>query len=185
VSLLSAETIARITSKPDQGLQIALLQKIIKGQISSMRRTNRVRSIQFAKALASAVQRYENQTLSDAEIILVLVEVATGLRGEPGRAADKGLCPAEMAFYDAVRENGSAIQELGDETLKTIAQQLVIAIRSSATLDWRDRESVQAELRIKVKTLLKKYKYPPDGQEQATELILEQAELFTEDMLAA
>ena len=184
VSLLSEETLARIIGKPDQNLQIALLQKIIKGQIFTMRRLNKVRSIQFAAALASAVQRYENQTMSDAQIITELVALAKELRGEDDRASGKGLSAPEMAFYDAVIQNESAL-ELGDDTLKAIAQELVVAIRGSATLDWRDRESVQAELRIKVKTLLKRHKYPPDGQDKATELVIEQAELFTEDMLAA
>ena len=184
VSLLSEETIGRITGKPDQSLQIALLRKIISGQITTMRRLNKVRSIQFAAALAAAVQRYENQTMTDAQIILELVNLAKELRGEDDRAAGKGLSPAEMAFYDAVIQNASAT-DLGDETLRSMAQQLVVAIRGSASLDWRDRESVKAELRIKVKTLLKRFKYPPDGQDKATELVLEQAELFTEEMLAA
>lgn len=110
--------------------------------------------------------------------------MAKELRAEENRATAKGLTTAELAFYDAVVQNASAM-ELGDETLRKIAQDLVVAIRGSASLDWRDHESVQAELRIKVKTLLKRYEYPPDGHEQATELVIEQAELFTEEMLAA
>jgi type I restriction enzyme R subunit len=184
ISLLSEETLAKIMGKRHPSLQIALLQKILKGKIGALGRINLVQSIDFSEALAASLQRYENKTLSDPEIIAALVDLAKGLRGEEDRPAAEGLSKAELAFYDAVVRNGSAI-ELGDETLKAIARELVIAIRSSATLDWRDRESVQAELRLKVKTLLKRHKYPPDGQEAATELVLEQAKLFAEDLLGA
>jgi len=184
ISLLSEETLAKLTGKRHPSLQIALLQKILKGKIGALGRVNLVRSIDFSQALADSLQRYENRTLTDAEIISALVELAKGLRKEEDRPGEIGLNKAELAFYDAVIRNESAI-ELGDETLKAIARELVVAIRSSATLDWRDRESVQAELRLKVKTLLKRHKYPPDGQEAATELVLEQAKLFTEDLLGA
>jgi type I restriction enzyme R subunit len=158
ISLLSEETLAKIRAKPYQSLQIALLKKILSGQIGQMRKSNKVRSTHFAEALAATIQRYENRTLSDAEIIAALVQLAKSLREEDQRAVAKGLSTTELAFYDAVIQNASAM-ELGDDTLKKIAQELVLAVRSSATLDWRDRDSVQAELRIKVKTLLKRHKY--------------------------
>lgn len=106
------------------------------------------------------------------------------MRKDQGRAEELGLRPEEMAFYDAVIQNDSAVLELGDDALKKIARELVSAIRRSPTLDWRDRSSVQAEMRRRIRTLLERNDYPPDKQEAAITLVIEQAQLFTEEIIA-
>jgi type I restriction enzyme R subunit len=117
-------------------------------------------------------------------LLKACVAVAKEVQAEADRPASLRLSPAEAAFYHAVVQNESAVLELGDDVLKHIARELVTAIRQSATLDWRDSEAVRAKLRVRVKAILKRRKYPPDKQEAATELVLEQAKLFTEEMLA-
>lgn len=184
ISLLSQETISKIAKRPHPALQVQILKKILNDEIRSIARQNKVRGEQLAELLNAAVLKYQNRALTDAEIIAELVAVAKEVRAEAERPAALGLSPAEAAFYDAVVQNESAVLELGDETLKEIARELVTAIRQSATLDWRDREAVRAELRVRVKAILKRRKYPPDKQESATELVLDQAKLFTEEMLA-
>ena len=185
ISLLSEDVIRKIAKRPNPAMQVQVLRKILNDEIRSLSRRNHVRSAQLAELLNAAVLRYQNQTLSDAEILAELVALAEQLRDEAKRPGDLGLSETELAFYDAVIQNQSAVLELGDETLKEIARELVTAIRQSATLDWRDREAVRAELRVRVKAVLKRRKYPPDKQESATDLVLEQAKLFTEEMLAA
>jgi type I restriction enzyme R subunit len=185
ISLLSQGTISKIAQRPHPALQVQILKKILNDEIRSIARHNKVRGAQLSELLNAAVLKYQNRALTDAEIIAELVEVAKEVRAEAERPAALGLSPAEAAFYDAVVQNESAVLELGDDALKEIARELVGAIRQSATLDWRDREAVRAELRVRVKAILKRRKYPPDRQESATELVLEQAKLFTEEMLAA
>ncbi len=132
--------------------------------------------------LTEAVKRYTNRSLTTAEIIAELVALAKEMRGNQKRAAEFGLTDAEAALYDAIIQNDSAIMEMGDETLKTISHELVDTVRRSATIDWTLKESVRARMRSRIKRLLAKYKYPPDKQEEAVKLIIEQAEhLASED----
>ena len=126
--------------------------------------------------LNDALTRYTNRSLTTAEIIAELVNLAKEMRADKDRAQQLGLSEAEIALYDAIIQNDSAILEMGDETLKTIARELVATIRSSATLDWTVKESVRARMRSRIKRLLAKYKYPPDKREQAVQLVIEQAE---------
>jgi type I restriction enzyme R subunit len=185
ISLLSDAALASITARKHTSLQIEILRKILRDQIRIIERKNAVRGRLLSEMLAAAVLRYQNRALSDAEVVLELVEMAKELRAESERHVAAGLSEAELAFYDAVIQNDSAVLQLGDETLKAIARELVESIRRSTTLDWRNRESVQAALRVRVKILLKRHDYPPDKEARATELVLEQAQLFTEEMLAA
>ena len=126
--------------------------------------------------LTEAVKRYTNRSLTTAEIIAELVALAKEMRENQKRAADLGLSEAEVALYDAIIQNDSAIMEMGDETLKTIARELVATIQRSATIDWTLKETVRARMRSRIKRLLAKHKYPPDKQEEAVKLIIEQAE---------
>lgn len=125
-----------------------------------------------------ARHRYQNRALTTAEIIAELVALAKELRESEHRGEALGLRQDEVAFYDAIRQNDSAVLQLGDETLKTIAQQLAVAVRESATIDWDVKETVRAAMRAKVRRLLNRYGYPPDSQEQAVKLVIEQAELL-------
>ncbi len=180
LSILSDEFLDGLARAERPNLQLELLRRLLNDEIRSQRRTNLVQSRRFSELLDEAINRYTNRALSTAEIIAALVELAKELRESKARAGELGLAEDELAFYDAVRQNDAAVLELGDDTLKAIAQALVTAVRESATIDWNLKESVQAGLRAKVKRLLARYDYPPDKEERAIELVLEQAQLFAD-----
>lgn len=178
ISVLSDEFLEglKLTEKPN--LQLALLRRLLDDRIRTMRRQNVVESRRLSEMLEEAIRRYQNRALTTAEIIAELVALAKELRESEHRGEALGLRQDEVAFYDAIRQNDSAVLQLGDETLKTIAQQLVVAVRESATIDWDVKETVRAAMRAKVRRLLNRYGYPPDSQEQAVKLVIEQAELL-------
>lgn len=178
LSILSDEFLDGLAAAERPNLQIELLRRLLADEIRSQRRTNVVQSRRFSELLDEAINRYTNRALSTAEIIAALVGLAKELRATNDRATQLGLTQEEVAFYDAVCQNDAAVLELGDETLKAIAHALVDAVRESATIDWNLKASVQAALRAKVKRLLARYDYPPDKEERAIELVLEQAEVF-------
>jgi type I restriction enzyme, R subunit len=180
LSILSDEFLEGLVQGDRPNLQLELLRRLLNDEIRSQRRSNLVQARRFSELLDEAINRYTNRALSTAEIIAALVELAKEMREAKSRAGELGLAEAELAFYDAVCQNDAAILELGDDTLKAIAQALVKAVRESATIDWNLKESVRAGLRAKVKRLLARYDYPPDKEERAIELVLEQAELFAE-----
>ena len=131
-----------------------------------------------SELLDEAIRRYQNRTLSTAEIIAEPVELARHLRGAQGRGVALALCDDELAFYDAICENEAAVLELGDDILKTIARELVTAVRESATIGWNLKETVRAAMRARIRRLLNRYGYPPDRQERAVQLVIEHAELL-------
>ena len=131
----------------------------------------------FSEMLAASILRYQNRTIDAAQVVAELVELANELRHEQSRTTELGLAPDELAFYDAIADNPSAF-ELGDETLKKIARELVEIVRRDATTDWAVKEQVRAKLRTNIKRLLRKYGYPPDQRASATELVLKQAEVL-------
>lgn len=180
LSILSDEFLDGLASAERPNLQLELLRRLLDDEIRSQRRTNLVQARRFSELLDEAINRYTNRALSTAEIIAALVELAKELRESKARAGELGLAEDELAFYDAVCQNDAAVLELGDDTLKAIAHALVKAVRESATIDWNLKESVQAGLRAKVKRLLARYDYPPDKEERAIELVLEQAQLFAD-----
>jgi type I restriction enzyme R subunit len=180
LSILSDEFLDGLVRAERPNLQLELLRRLLDDEIRSQRRTNLVQARRFSELLDEAINRYTNRALSTAEIIAALVELAKELRESKARAGELGLAEDELAFYDAVCQNDAAVMELGDDTLKAIAHALVQAVRESATIDWNLKESVQAGLRAKVKRLLARYDYPPDKEERAIELVLEQAQLFAD-----
>jgi type I restriction enzyme R subunit len=143
-----------------------------------------VQSRQFSELLEDAIRRYTNRALTTAEIIGELVKIAKEVRDAGNRGEQLGLSEKELAFYDAVYQNEPAVLDLGDDVLKTIARELVRAVRESASIDWNLKESVRAQLRAKVRRLLTRYDYPPDKEERAIQLVLEQAELLAEQPAA-
>ncbi|MDR0285067.1 MAG: type I restriction endonuclease subunit R, partial [Propionibacteriaceae bacterium] len=181
LSLLSDEFLDTLNHKPQPNLQLAMLRKLIADQIRTVARTNIVQSRKFSEQLQQAVNAYTNRSLSAAEIIAELVELARQMRADQTRHEKLGLSVAEAALYDAIVQNDAAVLELGDDTLKRIAVDLVYAVRSSVAIDWNLKESVRATMRTKIKRLLAKYKYPPDKEAKAVELVLEQAELLASD----
>jgi len=180
ISILSDDFLDKMTHGPRPNLQMELLRRLLADKIKSLRRTNLVESRRFSEMLDAAILRYTNKALTTAQIIAELVMLAKEMREGSTRAEELGLNDAEVAFYDAVVQNEAAVLELGDETLRQIARELVTTIRESATIDWSLKESVRAKMRARIRRLLAKYDYPPDLEERAIELVLQQAELFAE-----
>jgi len=178
LSILSDEFLDSLAGKDKPNLQMGLLRRLLSDQIRSVRRTNVVQARKFSEMLDEAVNRYTNRSLTTAEIIVELVNLAKRLRDTQLRSDSLGLRHDEVAFYDAIAQNGSAVLELGDETLKAIARDLVKSVRQSATIDWNLKESVLATMRSRVRRILARYDYPPDAEDKAIELVLEQAEVF-------
>jgi len=181
ISILSDEFLAEIQGMPHRNLAIEVLQKLLNDEIKTRSKRNLVLSRSFADMLEKTIRKYQNRTIEAAQVILELIGLAKEMREAKSRGAKLGLNDDEEAFYDALGVNDSAVQVLGDETLKTIAKELVEAVRRNVTIDWTVKESVRAKLRTIVKRILRKYGYPPDKQEKATLTVLEQAELLCKD----
>lgn len=178
LSILSDEFLDSLAGKERPNLQMGLLRRLINDQIRTIRRTNVVQARRFSEQLDEAINRYTNRALSTAEIIAELVKLAKNMRDQNQHHEQLGLSIAEAAFYDAIVQNDSAVLTMGDDTLKKIAVDLVWQVQGSVTIDWKYKASVKAEMRAKVRRLLAKYGYPPDLEEKAVELVLQQAELF-------
>ena len=178
ISILSDEFLDSLAHRDKPNLQLGLLRRILADRITTISRSNLVQSRKFSEQLEEAINKYTNRSLTTAEIIAELVALAKQMRDQAHRHEDLGLSEAEAAFYDAIVQNESAVLELGDDKLKKISVDLVASVRSSVTIDWNFKESVRAGLRAKVRRLLAINGYPPDLEERAVELVLEQAELF-------
>ncbi len=185
ISVLSEEFLAEVQSMPHRNLAVELLQKLLKGEIATRRRQNVVKARSFAEMLERSLLRYQNRAIEAAQIIEELIELARQMRDASARGEALGLSDDELAFYDALETNDSAVQVLGDDTLRDIARELVEAVRASTTIDWTLREDVRARLRVLVRRILRKHRYPPDKQEQATLTVLEQAEVLSDSWAAA
>jgi type I restriction enzyme R subunit len=158
-----------------------MLQKLLKGEIKTRSRKSVVKARSFAEMLEKSLIKYQNRAVETAQVIEELIALAREMREAEQRGEQLGLTDDEIAFYDALEVNDSAVAVLGDETLRLIAQELVRAVRNSVTIDWTVRENVRAQMRVLVKRILRKYGYPPDKQARATELVLEQAEVLCHD----
>ena len=179
ISILSEKFLAEVQGMPQRNLAVELLQKLLKGEIVSRRRKNIVQARSFAEMLEQTLRRYQNRAIEAAQVIEQLIELARDLREANARGEKLGLSEDELAFYDALETNDSAVQVLGDETLRDIARELVETVRGNVTIDWTLRENVRANLRRLVKRILRKHGYPPDKQEKATRTVLEQAEVLS------
>lgn len=180
ISILSDEFLADIRGMPQCNLAVELLQKLLKGEIKSRRKHNVVQSRSFALLLEQALRKYQNRAIETAQVIEELIQLAKDLRAAGARGEQLGLSSDELAFYDALETSDSAVQVLGDDTLKMIARELVETVHRNVTIDWTIRDNVRAHLRVLVKRILRKYGYPPDKQERATQTVLEQAEVLSE-----
>jgi len=185
ISILSDEFLAEVRGMPQRNLAVETLQKLLKGEISTRQRKNVVQARSFAEMLEQTIRRYQNRAIEAAQVIEELISLARDMREADARGEKLGLSEEELAFYDALATNDSAVKVLGDETLRTIARELVKTVRSNVTIDWTIRENVRAQLRVLVKRILRKYGYPPDRQEKATQTVLEQAELLSAEWAAA
>ncbi len=179
ISILSEDFLAEVRGMPQRNLAVELLQKLLKGELAIRRRRNVVQARSFAEMLEQTLRRYQNRAIEAAQVIEELIGLARDMREAQARGEALKLTEDEVAFYDALETNDSAVKVLGDETLRTIAQELVRTVRANVTIDWTLRENVRAQLRVLVKRILRKYGYPPDKQEKATETVLEQAALLS------
>ena len=180
ISVLSEEFLAEVRGMPQRNLAAELLQKLLNNEIAVRRRKNVVQARSFAEMLEQTLRRYQDRGIEAAQVIEELIQLAKEMREAGARGERLGLSEEELAFYDALETNDSAVQVLGDETLRMIAQELVGTVRSNVTIDWTLRENMRAHLRVLVRRILRKYGYPPDKQEKATMTVLEQAEVLSE-----
>ncbi len=181
LSVLSDEFLAEVRGMPQRNLAVELLQKLLKGELATRRRSSLVQARSFAEMLEQTLRRYQNRAVEAAQVIEELIQLAREMREAASRGEALGLNEEELAFYDALETNDSAVQVLGDDTLRQIAQELVQTVRNNVTIDWTLRENVRAQLRVLVRRILRKHGYPPDKQEKATQTVLEQAEVLSED----
>jgi type I restriction enzyme R subunit len=180
ISILSDEFLAEVRDMPHRNLAVELLQKLLKGDIRNRSRHNVVQARSFSELLEQAIRKYQNRAIETAQVIEELIQLAKDMRAAEARGEELGLSDDELAFYDALESNDSAVKVLGDDTLRLIARELVAMVKKNVTIDWTLRDNVRAQLRVYVKRILRKYGYPPDKQEKATQTVLEQAEVLSE-----
>ena len=184
ISVLSDEFLAEVQGMPHRNLAVELLQKLLRGEVSTRRRKNVVQARSFSEMLEQTLRRYQNRAIEAAQVIEELIDLARHMREANERGEALGLSEDELAFYDALETNDSAVQVLGDETLRAIARELVETVRRNVAIDWTLRENVRAHLRVLVRRILRRHGYPPDKQEKATQTVLEQAEVLSEGWAA-
>ncbi|MFM5710345.1 type I restriction endonuclease subunit R [Aeromonas veronii] len=180
IGLLDDEFLAEVRNLPERNLAVELLERLLEGEIKAKFATNLSQEKKFSEMLTKVIQRYQNRSIETAQVIEELIDMAKKFAAVSKRGQALGLNDDELAFYDALANNEASVRELGDEILAKIAHELTASLRRSVTVDWSSRESVRARLRLLVKRILRKYKYPPDQQEEAAQLVLAQAESLCE-----
>jgi type I restriction enzyme R subunit len=181
ISILSDEFLADVRQLPQRNLALELLKRLLNDEIKTRLRKNVVQARSFADMIEAAVRKYQNRAIEAAQVIEELIGIAKEMRAAQSRGDELGLSDDEVAFYDALADNPSARQVMGDEKLRLLAQELVDRVRQSVTIDWQVRENARAQIRVLVKRVLRKYGYPPDMEQHATELVLEQTEALCKE----
>jgi type I restriction enzyme R subunit len=181
VSILSDEFLVEVRDLPHKNVAVELLERLLNDEIRTHSRKNVVQGRSFAEMLEHSIRAYQNRAVEASQVIEELIEIAKEMRQAQERGENLGLSDDELAFYDALEVNDSAVEVLGDETLRTIAVKLVETVRQNVSIDWTMKESVRAKLRVMVKRVLRRHGYPPDKQAKATETVLEQAEALCVD----
>lgn len=181
ISILSDEFLAEVKAMPQKNLAFELLKKLLNDEIKLISRKNMIKGRSFAEMLEKAIKKYQNKAIETAKVIDELIKLAQDMKEAKQRGDKLNMTEDEVAFYDALEVNDSAVKVLGDENLRTIARELVQTVRNNVTIDWTLRENIQAHLRVMVKRVLRKYGYPPDKQKKATETVLEQATIIAKD----
>src|SRR5207249_5837875 len=185
ISILSDDFLAEVGHLPQKNLAVELLRKLLNDEVKTRSRRNVVQSQLFSELLSNSILKYQNRAIEAAKVIEELIALAKQMREAAARGEQLRLTEDEVAFYDALEVNDSAVRVLGDQTLRTIARELVATVRKNTTIDWTVRENVRAHLRVLVKRILRKYGYPPDKQEKATITVLEQAEVLSANWATA
>ncbi|MEC5159759.1 MULTISPECIES: type I restriction endonuclease subunit R [unclassified Janthinobacterium] len=176
IGILDDDFLNEVRNLPERNLAVELLERLLEGEIKARFATNMVQNNKFSEMLTNVIKRYQNRSIETAQVMEELIAMAKKFKEAAGRGSDLGLNADELAFYDALADNEESARELGDETLKKIAHELAESLRQNVSIDWAVRDSVRAKLRLLVKRILRKYKYPPVKQDAAVQLILEQAE---------
>ena len=184
LSILSDEFLAEVRKLPQKNLAVELLRKLLTEETKRRSKKNLVQARSFAEMLERSIRAYQNRAIETVEVIEELIALAKGMREAEKRGEELGLSEEEVAFYDALETNDSAVKMMGDNALREIARELVAAVRGNVTIDWTVRESVRAKLRVMVRRVLRRHGYPPDKQEKATQTVLAQAELLCADWAA-
>ncbi len=185
ISILSDEFLTEVRGMPQRNLAVELLRKLLSGEIKARARRNVVQGRSFAELLEQSIRRYQNRAIETAQVIEELIALAKDMRAASARGESLRLTEDELAFYDALETNDSAVKVLGEPTLLAISRELAKTVRENVTIDWTVRENVRAQLRVLVKRILRQHGYPPDKQEKATRTVLEQAEALSEQWAAA
>lgn len=185
ISIMSDAFLAEVAKIPWKNLAVELLQRLIKDELKTRFRTNVVKQKRFSELLTASLNKYANRAVEAAQVIEELIAMAKTFREELERGVALGLSSAEQSFYDALADNPSAQELMKEDVLATMARELAEILRRNATIDWQFKENVRAKLRLKIKTLLKRYKYPPDQQRTAIDTVLQQAEALGEVLMEA
>jgi len=185
ISILSDEFLLEVKGMEHKNTATELLRRLLNDEIKTISRKNVIEARSFADMLEKTIKRYHNRNIEAVEVIEELIELAKKMKEAQMRGEELGLTEYELAFYDALGVNESAVQILGDETLRTIAMELVKTIKNNITIDWTLRENVQAKMRVSVKKILRKYGYPPDRQKKAVETVLDQANIICKEWTGA
>jgi type I restriction enzyme, R subunit len=179
ISILSDEFLLEVQQMEKKNLGLEALRKLLNDSIRSRTRTNVVETRAFTERLEDAIARYHANAITAAEVLQELIKLAQDIRAARNRGEEQGLSDEEIAFYDALAENESALQVMGDDKLRVIAHELLVSLRENVAVDWAHRESARARLRVLVKRILRKYGYPPDLQDAAVQTVLQQAEVLS------
>lgn len=181
IAVLSDEFLEEVRGMKQKNLAVELLNRLLKGNIKTFSRRNLVQSRKFSELLEATIRKYQNRAIETTQVIMELIELAKKISEAEKRGESTGLSPDELAFYDALAENESAREVMGDEILVQIARDLTAAIKNNISVDWAIRESVQAKMKMTIKRLLKKYGYPPDKTAKAVDIVMEQTKLMCQN----
>jgi len=179
IGILDDDFLNDVRNLPERNLAVELLERLLEGEFRARFATNVVQQVKFSDLLANVIKRYQNRAIETAQVIEELIAMAKQFKEAIGRGEQLGLNTDELAFYDALANNEEAVREMGDDILKKIAHELAENLRQNVSVDWAVRDNVRAKLRLLVKRILRKYKYPPDRQEEAIMLVLNQAETLS------
>jgi type I restriction enzyme R subunit len=181
IAILSDEFLEEVKGMKQKNLAVELLNRLLKGNIKTFSRRNLVQSKKFSELLEASIRKYQNRAIETTQVIMELIELAKQISEAEKRGESTGLTPDELAFYDALAENESAREVMGDEILVQIAKDLTASIKNNISVDWAIRESVQAKMKMTIKRLLKKYGYPPDKTAKAVDIVMEQTKLMCQN----
>lgn len=185
IGILSEQFLAEVRGLKHKNVAAELLEKLLKDELKVRARKNLVQSRLFSEKLKKTLNAYHNRAITTMQVLDELIKLAKEMDAAAKRGVDLGLSDDEIAFYDALAANASAVQVMGDDKLRLIAAELITQVRKSVTIDWTLRESARARIRVMVKRILNKYGYPPDLQDEAMQTVLAQAELLCADWAQA